>query len=362
MVEAFDFAGWVRLMVAVALGTVLGLGLGCSKQRRDGRREVVGPAPVVLNVPRVIDGGPPADASLAAAPGGTLLDLLADLDGDRRPERILLAQDGTLSVGAATLKLALTSRAPRGRVVALDDALATRHLLLEQETDDDEDPPTRYRLFRFQDGALTMVLDRGLGTYGRVELEIGDGGVAFVEDGWGACTRAQHPATPVARERVVLTPDTSGMLIERTRSPSGLVQDCNQLSACPFVYVGGAGQETLAGEILRNIRGRAMATTQGLELPTRSSKDGVLRVRLSEEKPEATHLDAIVAEVDGRTVVPLECAASGAARPAFCAADGSAHLMRQGDSLVLTFDVTNAGGEPGSRVELRATGYYVPIR
>lgn len=358
MVEAFDLVAWLRVVVGVALGAVLGVGLGCSKQRRDGRREV---APVVLSLPaRVVDAGPPADASLAAAPPGTLLDLLADLDGDRRPERILLAQDGTLSVGAATLKLALTSRAPRGRVVALDDALATRHLLIEQETDDDEDPPTHYRLFSYRDGALTMVLDRGLGTYGRVELEIGSGGVAFVEDGWGACTRAQHPATPVARERVVMAPDASGMLIERSRTPSGLVQDCSQLSACPFVYVGGAGHEALVGEILRNIRGRAMATTQGLTLPARLGKDGLLRVRLSEEKAEVTHLDAIVAEVDGRTLAPLECAPAATPRPAFCDADGREHLMRQGDSLVVTFDVATVG-DSSSQIELRATGFYVPI-
>ncbi len=363
MVAAFDFAGWVRLMVAVALGTVLGVGLGCSKQRRDGRGEVGAAAPaVVLNVPRVIDAGPPADAALGPAPAGTVVDWLEDLDGDGRPERIWLSEKGLVTVGAATLQLeALSSQPFSFGLLDLDPATPQRHLSIGQKLDDDEDPPTNRRLLGYRAGVLTKVFDLTHSSFNHSDLSPELGGAVIMMGGWEACEGA--PALAV-RERLLrhFRFDGAGMLVEAGTTSSGEFQDCNQLAACPFVYVGAPGHEVLAGEILRNIRGRALATTQGLGLPARLGKDGVLRVRLSEEKPEVTHLDAIVAEVDGRTLTPLECARSGTSRPAFCDADGSAHLMMQGDSLVLTFDVADAGGGVSNQIELRATGYYVPMR
>ncbi|MEZ4252293.1 MAG: hypothetical protein R3B99_29115, partial [Polyangiales bacterium] len=78
-----------------------------------------------------------------------------------------------------------------------------------------------------------------------------------------------------------------------------------------------------------------------------------LRVRLSEEKPETTYLDAVALVVDGVHVVPRAC--ESAAPPAYCIADGTYFVLREGERLDLDFDAP-----PGGPATLEAHGYYRP--
>lgn len=112
-----------------------------------------------------------------------------------------------------------------------------------------------------------------------------------------------------------------------------------------------AGEEPeLIGEILRNVRGRDAYTTQSLRLPPVTNRP--LRLRIAEEKPEITYLDAVWMSVDGARVSPREC--EGSVLPLWCAADGKPFRLAEGHAIELTFDVM------GEHLELMATGYYVP--
>lgn len=140
-----------------------------------------------------------------------------------------------------------------------------------------------------------------------------------------------------------------------------LIAQSVMAAACPFVYVQHPdGRWQKQGEILRHLRKASLAGTQTLALQvgdTTAACDGPVRVRLSEEKEETTHLDAVRLEVGGQMLVPDACKAADA--PAFCAKDGRHHLLHQGDRLDLTFslptDVTDC-----SAAQLRASGYYEP--
>ncbi|HJL29427.1 MAG TPA: hypothetical protein RMI62_10170, partial [Polyangiaceae bacterium LLY-WYZ-15_(1-7)] len=263
-----------------------------------------------------------------------------------------LLVDGTLRWGAASTRIEMPdanafawAQAALERVeVAPGETL----LLLAVPTPDEEDPPNRYRLFRRADDALEPVFDHILGAYGVTPLGVpGDGSLRWVEDGWTACGRAGHPATPVARDEVIWRAGPDGVFVEASRAPTGQTQDCAMLAACPFVYRLDAGGPTLLGEILRNVRGEA--ETQRLPVPLAPGAR-TLRLRLAEEKAEVTFLDAVWLEVDGAPIAPVDCAG------AHCALDGEVVVLREGDALELRFALP-----PGARAAaLVAHGRYRP--
>jgi len=320
-----------------------------------------------------------------------------DLIGDAGLEEVILYRDGLLAAGSlhgmvdmngASCRITATcpfeTGSPQGavdmsgasdhttlRVVDLDRARGLRGVLVTLVTDDDEDPPNRYQLFVPAKAVLRRILNVTPGVYGSPEsgkLKFsGDGTVRYLEDGWSACERAgltpppgsSPPRYPTAAlEEVVLGLQKDGLMAPTGRELTSQMQVCYPFAACPFVYVMDEhGAANLIGEILRDLRGVGSYASQTLALPLPARTDTALHVRLAEAKPEVTHLDQIFVEIDGVRVAPKACAGSSSRkRPAYCSADRRAHVLREGDTLDLRFELPSTGGRP----VLHASGYYVP--
>lgn len=310
--------------------------------------------------------GPAAHAAAAptapaapAAPASALLTAAAPLVLDGVAQPVYLDRDRVLHVGDR--RVAVDHSDPGYHwdaqaalsVVALDGA--RQAVLLATPTGDDEDPPNRYQLFVVDGDRLTRALDQIVGVYGMHELRVpGDGTVRYTEDGWTACQRLGHPARAPMQEVALRLDPATGQMKEAARTATGQAMVCAELSACPFVYVEGPAGEAFAGEILRDLRGRAAHALQPLEL---APVDGdVLRLRIAEEKPETTFLDELYLEVDGVVVRPAACA--GDVAPAYCRADGVPLVLRQGDELAV--ELRLPAGAARRALRLMARGYYVP--
>ena len=111
-------------------------------------------------------------------------------------------------------------------------------------------------------------------------------------------------------------------------------------AACPHVDIVADEGTTRVGEILRWVRDAP--GTQGLALPPLSGER--VRIRLSEEKPETTYLDAVWLELDGERVDPMQPMAT----------DGRYVVLNRGDAIELEFPL-----HAHSRARLVAVGYYV---
>jgi hypothetical protein len=101
-----------------------------------------------------------------------------------------------------------------------------------------------------------------------------------------------------------------------------------------------------------------LEATQTLALSAESC-DRRVWVRLAEEKPETTFLDAVYLRAGGTAVPAASCDAShGDALPPYCADDGRYHTLRTGESLLLLFELPD--GSPCRNLELVADGFYRP--
>lgn len=275
-----------------------------------------------------------------------------DLDGDGTAEPIEVRSNAMLRIGGLTHPLPFDhieypeefARMVTVEVVALDGP--HRAVVVSTPTEGIEDPPPHLRVFVVDAGAIAMILDEEfVGTDLRFP---GDGTLRYDESADAACERAHYPQVPVGIDEVVYGRGAGGMFVSKGQHPSGRTFDCNNLSACPFVYVVGADGAHRVGEVLRNLRGAGAYALQSLELP-----EGATTIRISEEKSEVTFLDEIYVEIGGVRVEPRAC--SAAAPPAYCAADGEPYVMRQGDVLDLDVDATVDGP-----TAVFARGYYVP--
>ncbi|MBS1118229.1 MAG: hypothetical protein H6Q90_457 [Deltaproteobacteria bacterium] len=282
----------------------------------------------------------------------------ADVDGKPGTELIALRTDGTLSIGAANTKIELVKYDSsvnedwrdelRLKVVPLGSG--RRGVLFSAPGDEPEDPPLRYRVFVVTGGSIRTVLDEALPTYGGDGLRFApDGGATYTESGWTACTRAKHAAA-VPLDKITFRLDGTGdRMVEVSRVPTAIRQKCDELAACPFVYVVDSTGTRRMGEILRNLRGASAATLQSLAV---TAGTATTTIRIAEEKPEVTFLDEVYLEVDGLRIAPRSC--STAVPPAYCVADGRPYVMRQGDVLDLEFP------GHGGAASLFARGYYIP--
>jgi hypothetical protein len=300
---------------------------------------------------------PPAGATVVIEGKG-------DLDGKAGDEQLTLYSDGTLFAGNWVAHLAPQQpgelfRAEQAHltVETLDAASGTRAVVVALPTPEDEDPPTRYRILVPRGGALVQIYDDILGVYGNTALRFpGDGTVHYTEDSWSACGSPHNeggamPTEPVPVHDITLSLDASGMLVHGAATATGETFDCNDLAACPWIYVDGPSGPIKVGEILRNVRGRAAYTLQDLALPAAAA--GPLHLRVAEEEDEVTFLDEIYLDVDGLHVAPTAC--NLAAPPAYCVADHQAHRLTRGDVLDLTFELPAS-----STPTVFARGYYIP--
>ncbi len=298
-----------------------------------------------------------------------LLRTEAEFDGCPGTERIVLLEDGTLLAGAAEGRAdASHAGSPwfeeQGalRVVTLREEPLLRAILLVLPASgfDDVDPPSRYQLFVLRNGRLHRVLVLQPAAYGGVPLRFpGDGTLRYIEDGWAACERigGEVGSRRVAvRQEVIFQWDPhTGRMWEAARRPTASRQRCDMLAACPFVYLLGEGAPVRVGEILRNLRGPRAHSLQSLPLPPLAGRGRWLRLRLAEEKPEATYLDEVYLEADGTRIPPQACT-RGTSEPQYCEADRRFWTLGPGEVLELSFHLP----PKVHRLALWARGYYVP--
>lgn len=271
----------------------------------------------------------------------------ADLDGRAGSETISYEND-KLSAGGAEIEAKMDRPAGTDGTVHLDVvSIGKRRLIyLATHLDGDEDPPVRHRVFLYEKGLLKEAYNA---VWQQRRITWSKHGGRILEDGWGACLRMQEKTKkPVAKAKQDLIQiKLVGSKIVETRKPSGKVQKCDELSACPFVYEIVDGKQQLIGEILRNVR--YQPALQALWL----GEGQGATIRLTEEKPEVTFLDEIYLEVDGVRVSPAACIADP--KLAYCSADERYHVMSTGAVLPLEF-----AGPKGKR-NLFARGYYNPM-
>ena len=239
-------------------------------------------------------------------PPHVVLEIEAAWDAKPGDDRIALYSDGRLVAGDEEGRAEMPvsdgyffDKQAALSVVRFDKKAAVNAIVVALPTPDDEDPPQVYQVFVSEAGKLRRIFHKTIGSYNVTPLKFrGNGTARYLEDGWTACGREDFPKV-AQRQFVTLRRDAKGMLAKESRKKSGKTMVCDQLAACPFVYVVDGDQAQRIGEILRNIRGLAAATEQGLELPA-----GARRVEIREEKPEVTHLDAVALEVDGPPLRP----------------------------------------------------------
>jgi hypothetical protein len=145
-------------------------------------------------------------------------------------------------------------------------------------------------------------------------------------------------------KREVVIPGESSWTIRET----DLVLNFPCIS-CPHLYVWDGAAWDHRGEILRDVVGPRQQRTERTKL-TVPVRNGELRLRIAEEEDEVSHLDAIVVELDGKTLT---------ARADLGAADGTYALLRKGEAIELTYKVNLPDGD--AVITLAATGYYVPL-
>jgi hypothetical protein len=120
--------------------------------------------------------------------------------------------------------------------------------------------------------------------------------------------------------------------------------------SCPHLAAWDGTGFAPRGEVLRDVRGPALERTERTPIEARVEGKAI-RLRLSEEEDEISHVDALLVEVGGKLVAP-DVGDLGAVDRAY-------HELRTGDAVELRFPVDLPDG-PVSIVVV-ATGYYVPL-
>ncbi len=194
---------------------------------------------------------------------------------------------------------------------------------------------------------------------------LGDASITVKETHYDACGRANPTFEGAGDETEITTGLIRNNIWRYDSSKKQMVQnsfentkekfDCDELSACPYVYVENGESEVFVGEILRYLVGKRSYQLQSLPLPPTTA--GTLVVRLSEEKDEKTYLDEIYVEVDGIRIDPNSCANKTATKSMYCSEDLDFYTMVKGDSRRFEFKVPKS-----DNVVLWARGYYNPTK
>jgi hypothetical protein len=120
--------------------------------------------------------------------------------------------------------------------------------------------------------------------------------------------------------------------------------------ACPWLYVYNGRDFERRTEILRNVREPATEITPLGSVPV---IDGVVTLKIAEEKQEITTIDELYLVVDGQRI-PAQAAPDIAAKVA--AQDGDVLILTAGTSYEFRFAVPHA-----DQVLLSVSGFYVPV-
>lgn len=251
---------------------------------------------------------------------------------------VLIVGDEVLSLPFSWPKGAYRSLADPFRIVDVDKRDPKKEVWFRQHARHDVDPELLNTFIRFDGQRLFASQLNGRGyDAGTIEL-LGKGRLELLVSG---CPE-EHAFFELRGEQLVQT------RVEKKPPPA------HGCAACPFVYVHTGDGWSRQGEILRRVVGSAAETWQRLSVRHPGAHQRSITIRLAEEKPEVTYLNAVRLQVDGRVLSPRACAEG---RPAFCAADGERHVLREGEHLDLHFDLP----DDAAHLELEAFGFYEPI-
>lgn len=124
--------------------------------------------------------------------------------------------------------------------------------------------------------------------------------------------------------------------------------------SCPWLYVYEGNCFVKKTEILKDVVGTENKTTTRFEIAHSAIKDGILKIKVQEEKDEITHIDQLHLRINGKTYLPQEQGSQALAQN-----DGQYKKLKKGDSMELTFKVP-ALLKASDKVILESTGFYIP--
>jgi hypothetical protein len=124
--------------------------------------------------------------------------------------------------------------------------------------------------------------------------------------------------------------------------------------ACPWLHVYNGHTFERRTEILRQLRGPDQERTEVTPLGPVPVVDGVITIRIAEERDEVSFIDALYLKIDGATV---RAEGDPVVTAQVAAADGNALILQRGDAVELRFRVPASYAE-GDPVQVIATGYY----
>lgn len=225
-------------------------------------------------------------------------------------------------------------------------------LVMQVQEPGDEDPPSRFQYFVLRAGSLREIRDPTVARFTYDSRLPGDGTIVVDENPWTTCQRLDYPER-APRSRVVVRVSDQGLVRSARRQRRPGHWECRELPACPFVdRVDATGGLRRLGEILRNVR----RVPESQELAVGLS-EAVVRLRVAEEKPEVTHLDAVWLRIGDVDLHPLAC--DGASPPSYCRRDGRSLRLEEGETLELEFAVPRRLRD--CPAFLGAHGMYVPV-
>lgn len=214
-----------------------------------------------------------------------------------------------------------------------------------------EDPPKTNIFFYSQHGRVqqTTISAEGYSS-GTVTLK-GDGLIQKSEMEW------------INNEKGCVTNHlTISYAIEGKEQSRKITKTDEFCAACPYVEVWNNEQQEWQekGEILRHLNSQEKKDWNSLKLQYSSD---ILKIRLSERKPEITYLDALQLKTTDGIVLPESCYMRQREMiydTSWCHADDENYILEEGDEQEFIFQLPYT--EKPRTVILEGFGYYEPLR
>lgn len=127
--------------------------------------------------------------------------------------------------------------------------------------------------------------------------------------------------------------------------------------SCPWLYVDSGEGYARITEVLKDVVGLENQTTTSFTIEASAVVDGVIKIRLQEEKDEITRIDRCVISIAGVDIAAKADTSTAMAKLA--SSDGNHLILKKGDSIDLEFALPNDRAATASIV-LKTTGYYEP--
>jgi hypothetical protein len=126
--------------------------------------------------------------------------------------------------------------------------------------------------------------------------------------------------------------------------------------ACPWLYIWNDTEYLKQVEIIQNLFSESLETTQVAGLKDVYVENGLVKLKVCEEKDELSYIDEIVLIIDGHTVYPVQDSEKAYAVSYI---DHEYLVLKKGDTVEFFYEIPVKLS--GSTVWMvRSTGYYIP--